>query len=68
MWTPLSSKYNLMNDFFKVMLGLEEPWSLTHVELEEKEKTWHLLIDFKPLFSNHFAGQKEYKKNGFFAV
>jgi len=48
MWTPLSSKYNLMNDFFKVMLGLEEPWALTHVELEEKEKTWHLLIDFKP--------------------
>jgi transposase len=48
MWTPLSSKYNLMNDLFRVMLELEEPWTLTHVELDEKEKTWHLLIDFKP--------------------
>lgn len=47
MWTPLSKQDNLMNDVFKIMLDLEEPWKLVNIEHDPKEETWHLFIDFE---------------------
>jgi transposase len=47
MWTPLSKQDNLMNDVFKFMLDLEEPWKLVDIELDPQEEAWHLFVDFE---------------------
>ncbi|WP_431086672.1 ISL3 family transposase [Paenibacillus sp. 8b26] len=36
-----------MNDVFKFMLDLEEPWKLADIEYDPQEEAWHLFIDFE---------------------
>lgn len=42
-----SSQEQWSQDMCKTVLEVEEPWKLTHMELDHQEQVWHLHLDFE---------------------
>lgn len=38
---------NMMYDLFQIALPVEAPWKLVHVEYDDQEEAWHLMLDFE---------------------